>query len=179
PFELALCAHAIRPLHVFARHAREFLRVRGALTGPVGRTVKQHHETRHGRLLVGLRRPASRQPPVPMSIQATPDRHRLLSLHSCGAHAVHHPAAFTCLPGNSWHGPWAKVSISSPVPPRETCATTAVRRCSLVIAPRLMAKDSTTCCPLRSPRFVVSMKTPVALRLTALQSLRRPPGAVM
>src|SRR2546423_9430507 len=43
-----------------------------------------------------------------MSIQATPDRHRLLSLHSCGAHAVHHPAAFTCLPGNSWHGPCAE-----------------------------------------------------------------------
>jgi len=33
--------------------------------------------------------------------------------------------------------------------------------------------------PLAQPRFDVSMKTPVALRLTALQSLRRPPGTVM
>jgi len=66
-----------------------------------------------------------------------------------------------------------------PVPPRETCATTAVRRWSLVIPPRLMAKESTTCWPLRSPRFDVSMNTPVALRFTALQSLRRPPGTVM
>ena len=45
----------------------------------------------------------------------------------------------------------AKVSIMSPVPPRETCATTAVRRWSLVMVPRLMANDSTTCCPLRRP----------------------------
>ena len=29
--------------------------------------------------------------------------------------------------------------------------------------PRLMAKERTTCCPLRSPRFVVSMNPPVAL----------------
>jgi hypothetical protein len=32
---------------------------------------------------------------------------------------------------------------------------------------------------LRRPRFVVSMKTPVALRFTALQSLLRPAGTVM
>src|SRR5205807_319971 len=123
------------------------------------------------------------------------------SLHSCGAHAVHHPAAFTCLPGNSWHGPWVEPAApwyrpqlaqllpavaplacrasSSYFSARASGAPTAVRRCSLVTAPRLMANDSTTCCPLRSPRLVVSMKAPVALRLTALQSLRRPPGAVM
>ena len=74
---------------------------------------------------------------------------------------------------------WANDSIMSPVPPRETCATTAVRRCSLVMVPRLIANESTTCWPLRKPKFEVSMNTPVAERLTALHSLRRPPGTVM
>jgi hypothetical protein len=73
----------------------------------------------------------------------------------------------------------AKLSIMSPVPPRETCATTAVRRCSLVMTPRLIANDRITCWPLRRPRFVVSMNTPVADRFMALQSFLRPPGTLM
>src|SRR5256885_17200176 len=45
--ELAPFAQAIRPLHVFPRHARELLTVRGGLTGPVRRTLRQHQVTRH------------------------------------------------------------------------------------------------------------------------------------
>src|ERR1700691_2516810 len=57
----------------------------------------------------------------------------------------------------------------SPVPPRVTCATMAVRRWILVTNPRLIAKASCTCCPLRSPRFSVSTNTPLALKFLALQ----------
>ena len=66
-----------------------------------------------------------------------------------------------------------------PVPPRDTWATVAVRRCSFVMLPRLIAKARWTCWPFLRPRLVVSMNTPVADRLIALQSRLRPPGTVM
>ncbi len=65
----------------------------------------------------------------------------------------------------------------APVPPREMCATTAVRRWSLVIVPRLMAKASSTVWPRRRPRLPVSTNTPLALRLLARHRRRCGPGS--
>src|SRR5512141_339395 len=71
--------------------------------------------------------------------------------------------------------PW--FSIISPVPPRETCATTAVRRWILVTVPSVIANASSTVWPLRKPMSPVSTNRPVALRLRARQRRRRWPGS--
>ena len=39
--------------------------------------------------------------------------HVLRQYYSCGAQDEHQPAALTCLPGNSWHGPWLELAAPS------------------------------------------------------------------
>ena len=71
------------------------------------------------------------------------------------------------------------VALIKPVPPPEMCATTAERRCTFTMVPRLMAKARSTRCPMRRPKPEVCRNTPEALRLTALHRRRRPPGIMM